>query len=43
MADDHLIKVGDNAIIAFDILLKLDYYFYVEFASDLINFYNRIL
>jgi len=27
---------------AFDILLKLHYCFYVEFASDLINFYDFI-
>ena len=39
-ADGHLIQIGDNAIIAFDILLKLHYCFDVEFASDLVNFYD---
>lgn len=42
MADGHLIQIGDNAIIAFDILLKLHYCFDVEFASDLVNFYDFI-
>jgi len=42
MADGHLIKIEDNVIIAFDILLKLHYCFYVEFASDVINFYDFI-
>jgi len=42
MADGHLIQIGDNAIIAFDILIKLHYCFKVEFASDLVNFYDFI-
>jgi len=42
MADNSLIQIGDNAIIAFDILLKLHYCFDVEFASDLVNFYDFI-
>lgn len=40
MVDGHLIQIGDNAIIAFDILLKLHYCFDVEFASDFANFYD---
>ncbi|XP_024892756.1 uncharacterized protein LOC112467998 [Temnothorax curvispinosus] len=42
MTDGHLIQVGANAIIAFDILLKLHYCFDVDFASDLVNFYDFI-
>lgn len=42
IADGHLIQIGDNAIIAFDILIKLHCCFNVEFASDLVNFYDFI-
>lgn len=42
VADGHLIQIGENAIIAFDILLKLHYCFDVEFASDLVNYYDFI-
>jgi len=42
VADDHLIQIEDNAIIAFNILLKLHYCFDVEFTSNLVNFYDFI-
>lgn len=40
--DENLISVGDNPIFAFDILVKLHYCFDVQFASDLLTFYDFI-
>ncbi|XP_018362717.1 PREDICTED: uncharacterized protein LOC108760928 [Trachymyrmex cornetzi] len=40
--DENLISVGDDPIIAFDILVKLHYCFDVQFASDLLTFYDFI-
>ncbi|XP_033212334.1 uncharacterized protein LOC117169933 [Belonocnema kinseyi] len=41
-ADGMLIDVGSNAVTAMDILIKLHYCFYVQFAHDLEFFYNFI-
>jgi len=40
--DGNLISVGNDPIIAFDILVKLHYCFDVHFASDLLTFYDFI-
>lgn len=41
-ADGKSISVGSNALIAFDILVKMHYCFDLKFAADLDLFYNFI-
>jgi len=41
-ADDHIIPVGNNALVAADYLIKLHYIFDISFALELTNFYNFI-
>ncbi|OXU23505.1 hypothetical protein TSAR_003224 [Trichomalopsis sarcophagae] len=40
--EGHLIHIGDDAMLAFDVLLKLHYCFDMPFASDLVCFYDFI-
>lgn len=41
-ADSMLIAVGKNSMKAFDLLFKMHYVFNLEYASELINFYDFI-
>lgn len=41
-ADSMLIAVGENSMKAFDLLFKMHYVFNLEYASELINFYDFI-
>ncbi|XP_033216172.1 uncharacterized protein LOC117172396 [Belonocnema kinseyi] len=38
----ELISVCRNSIQAFDLLFQLHYWFYIEYANELIHFYNFI-
>lgn len=40
--DGNAIPVGVNALVAFDILLKLYYCFDIEYSADLKNFWDHI-
>lgn len=42
-ADDHLISVGNDSLVAFEVLIKMHYIFDLKFAADLESFYNFIV